>query len=135
MGRQNRKVLIEELDDAIDELLKAGPHSVADVTRALGWSTRAICPRLEQLELERRAHRVRVRLPNTPSICYRWHSGPAPGSAEVDECVMASTLPDARQRAIIPYQQSVRVFAAVGRRDPLVAALFGPAHTHQTGAP
>lgn len=127
MGRQNRKVSIEELDDAIDELLKAGPHSVAEVTRALGWSTRAICPRLEQLELEHRAHRIRVRLPNTPTICYLWHSGPAPGSATVDECIAAAALPHARQRAIVPYQQSVRVFAAVGRRDPLVAALFGPA--------
>lgn len=101
MGRQDRRVSIEELDDAIDGLLKAGPHSVTEVTRALGWSTRAICPRLEQLELEHRAHRVRVRLPNTPTVCYLWHSGPAPGS----------TAPG----------------AAIGGRAPLVAALFGPA--------
>jgi len=127
MDRQDRRVSIEDLDVAIEELLKAGPHSVIEVTRVLGWSTRAICPRLEQLALERRAHRVRVRLPNTPTVCYRWHSGPAPDSAVAPECALAAALPNAKQRAIVPFQQSVRVFPAIDRRDPLVAALFGPA--------
>ena len=99
MGRPDRKVSIDELDGAIEELLKAGSQSVTDITRALGWSTRAICPRLEQLELEQRAHRVRVRLPNSPTLCYQWHAGPDPD----------------------------HLLPAFDGRDPLVAALFGPA--------
>lgn len=135
MALQNRKVSIEDLDDAIEALLKAGPHSVTEVTRELGWSTRAVCPRLEQLELEHRAHRVRVRLPNTPTICYHWHFGPAPGGTATDQCATRAALPPARLRAIVPFQHSVREFPAIDRRDPLVAALFGPARAHATGAP
>jgi hypothetical protein len=134
MGHQDRKVPVDELAGAIEELLRAGPRSVAEVTRALGWSTRAICPRLEQLALEDRAHRVRVRLPNTPSVCYRWHAGPAPGSAAAAGTGAAATLPQARPRVIVPYQHSVSVFAAIDRRDPLVAALFGLPPMHRTGA-
>lgn len=120
-----RRLAIELLPAAIEQLLEAAGHTVLELTRVLGYSERAIRPRLEQLQLDHRAHRVRVKLRNAPGVCYRWHAGAAPDAAEEVPVV----TPDlrTRQRLGLPIQTTVREYPAVNRRDPLVAALHGPA--------
>lgn len=135
MGRQKRIVLIDQLDDTIEELLKAAPRHVNEVTRAVGWSIRTVRPRLEQLELDHRAHRVRIELATSPTVCYQWHHGPSPDAAPAAKCRLSVELPNPKLRAIIPFQYSVQNYPAIDSRDPLVAALFGPARAHQVTSP
>lgn len=120
-----RRLAIELLPAAIEQLLEAAPRAVLDLSRVLGYSERAIRPRLEQLQLDRRAHRVRVKLTKSPGVSYRWHAGAAPDS--VEQVPVATPDLCRRQRLGLPIQTIVREYPAVNRRDPLVAALHGPA--------
>jgi DNA-binding Lrp family transcriptional regulator len=129
-----RMVPIEQLQGTIEELLKAGPRSIDQLARATGWSKAAVKPRVEQLQLEGRTHRVRVQSENSPGVCYQWHFGPASGAVATAQAVLFQTPQDAEKRGIVPFQHSVRKWPAINRRDPLVIALFGPARAHQAPA-
>lgn len=117
------KVSPEELEPAVEEALKAGQCVVDAIARKLGYSTTTIKKRLEQLELAGRAHRARI--PGRLGLAYRWHPGPSPDAAPSSVHV-APALPYGKQGST-PFQYTIRTYPAIDRRDPLVAALFGPA--------
>lgn len=120
MNPQDSRVPIEQLPAAIEELLKAGPHVMDSIARELGYSVAAVRPRIAQLHLENRVHRQLVKVRIWPGgMCYTWHHGPGPDAA-------APSSPRPAGEAIVPSQKSVRSYPAINRRDPLVAALFGP---------
>ena len=134
MKRQDCRVPIEQLRGAIEELLKAGPRSIDQLARATGWSTAAVRPRVEQLQLEHRAYRVRTHFEHCPGVCYMWHYGSAIDAAIAahDELIHASHCRETRGH--VPFQNSIRAYPAIDRRDPLVAALFGPPRARRTSA-
>ena len=127
MRTQDRKVPIEQLLTAIEELLKAGPRGIGDIARALGYSPVAVRWRLEQLELEHKAHRQREQIKSWSGLYFRWHHGPAVGVDTLLAGPLSQQGASAAHQGMVPFQSTVRTFPAVNRRDPLVAALFGPA--------
>lgn len=123
----DNKVPAEQLLSAIEKALQSAPHLVDQLAHELGCSGSMVRLRLERLEAEGRAHRVRVRLENYQGKCYLWHSGPAPGSLAAARIELAQALPRADLRAHVPHQAIVRSWPLFNRRDGLVAALFGMA--------
>lgn len=124
-----RQVPVEQLTVAIEALLRAGPRVIDAIARELGYSVAAVRPRLEQLQLDGRAYRVRVRFTDWPGMCYCWHAGAAI-DAPVEQVVVTPERA-AQQRLGMPLQATVRTYPAIDRRDPLVAALFGPARRQE----
>lgn len=125
MRAQDRKVPIEELMGAIEKLLEAGPRGIGEIGRELGYSPVALRWRLEQLELENRAHRQREQVKSWSGLYYRWHHGPAAGADTLLAGSLARQQAGEAQQGMVPFQSTVRTYPAVNRRDPLVAALFG----------
>lgn len=128
MRAQDRKVPIEQLPEAIEEILNAGPRAIGEIARALGYSIVAVRTRLEQLEIEQRAHRRRLVLKSWSGVLYLWHIGADVDAPTLLDATLAQNGLSREQQAIIPFQSTVRTFPAINRRDPLVAALFGSAH-------
>ena len=128
-AHSERKVPIEQLLTAIEDALRAGPHLAEQLANDFGFSTCAVRRRLEQLEREHRAHRVRV---HGHGLCYLWHSGALPGAVIAPPIALGRELPRANLRVLVPFQSVVRTWPAFGGRDPLVTALFGPGR--QVGA-
>jgi DNA-binding HxlR family transcriptional regulator len=134
MNREEQKVPVEQLPAAIEELLKRGPRSFDQIARAVGWSQSSVRKRVEELALAGRVHRRRVRV-DCPGFSYNWFYGPAPEAAALPHCAMAQEPQRADLRAKVPFQNSVRTWPAIDRRDPLVAALFGPAPAQRSVTP
>lgn len=132
MRARDRKVPIQQLMAAIEEVLKAGPRGIGEIARELGYSPVALRWRLEQLELENRAHRQREQIKSWSGLYYRWHHGPAAGNDALFAASPVQQEAGKAQQGMVPFQSTVRTYPAVNRRDPLVAALFGP--SHQAGA-
>jgi hypothetical protein len=114
----------DPLEGAIETLLRTGPCLADQLARETGYSLAATRLRLDRLLERGRVHREKVNL-GQPRWQYLWHAGPAPvpatpraGDVETDDDLFA------------PVQTTVRSYPPVGRRDTLVAALFGPAR-HQ----
>ncbi|QGZ42697.1 hypothetical protein IP92_05772 [Pseudoduganella flava] len=113
VDRSQRRFPIEELVGQIADLLKTEPRTAYDLARLTHYSVATCRLRVAELERVGRAHRERV---NTPTGCqYVWHYGPSPSRGE------------ALGIFGIPQQSAYRVYPAINRRDPLVAALFGEA--------
>lgn len=125
-GPAKHKVPIEQLLSAIEETLKAAPRLVDQLAFELGYTASAVRPRLEQLEREHRAHRVRVKREHSQGLCHQWRYGQAPGVVLAPAIVLAQALPRAELRVVVPFQAIVRSWPAFCCRDPLVAAFFGP---------
>ena len=123
MSAPNRKVELTDLPEALLAVLAKGPREIREIAAELGYSTRAVLSRLEQLQIEQRAHRRRVQIKTWAGLCYHWYLGPdleAPAALDG-----APARPSLAQQAIVPFQSTVRTYPAINRRDPLVAALFG----------
>jgi len=127
MRAQDRKVPIEDLPEAIEEILKAGPRAIGEIARALGYSVVAVRTRLEDLEIEQRAHRRRVVLKSWSGVLYLWYFGAAIDAPTLLDGTLVQNGLSREQQGTIPFQSTVRTFPAINRRDPLVAALFGSA--------
>lgn len=120
---------VDPLERAIEALLEAGPHLADELARQAGCSLAATRQRLDRLLAQQRVHREKVNL-GQPRWQYRWHAGPATTVAETPTAE-ADTADALAQEAWTPMQRTVHDYPAVGRRDPLVAALFGRAsNTH-----
>jgi hypothetical protein len=119
MSEQKRRVPIEQLVSAIEELLGARPSIIDEIAHVLRYSAAAIRVRLHQLMQEGRAHRQRIPCVNNPAVFYRWHAGP--GAGRIDG---APSL-DMAESDLRPVQVTVHTYPVVNRRDPLVAAFFG----------
>ncbi len=113
------------LEHRIEELLASGPRLADELAREAGFSLAATRLRLERLLDRQRVHREKVQL-GQPRWQYRWHLGPpAAIPDEVPEQAMHEEQ-DMHEEDLTPSQRTVFDYPAVGRRDPLVAALFGP---------
>lgn len=112
----------DPLEAAIETLLGAGPHLADQLAHGTGYSLAATRLRLERLLERGHVHREKVNL-GQPRWQYLWHAGPAPAVAPARTEESAGDDDD----AFAPVQTTVHSYPRVGRRDPLVAALFGPA--------
>lgn len=121
-----RRVPVEQLQVAIVDLLKTGPHVIDAIARELGYSVSAVRLRLEQLQLENRAHRRRIKFEDWSGVCYAWYHGAALDAAIPPAATEAQVVLRPEDRGIVPNQRSMRTYPAITQRDPLVAALFGP---------
>ena len=110
----------DPLETAIEAQLGTGPRLADQLAHDAGYSLAATRLRLERLLERGRVHREKVNL-GQPRWQYLWHAGPTP-VAPVERAEEA-----ADDDAFAPVQTTVRSYPRVGRRDPLVAALFGPA--------
>lgn len=108
------RVALEGLPAKIANLVKAKPRTIRQLRDLTGYSIDAIRVRLYRLEGEGRVHRVYVA--RSFGFEYHWHIGPAPVTTDAPAPVPA---PGDRRAAV---------------RDPLIAALFGPARQHQQAA-
>jgi hypothetical protein len=129
-----RKVPIGQLPAAIEEALKLGPRLVDPLGVELGYSTFTIRRRLEELENEQRVYRVRIKSELGQGVCYLWHHGLAPGAKLIPRILLGQELPRIEERGSVPFQAIVRSWPAFSGRDPLVAALFGPARAEAVWA-
>ena len=111
----------DPLEVAIEALLGSGPRLADQLAHDAGYSLAATRLRLERLLEGGRIHREKVNL-GQPRWQYLWHAGPAPAAPAED-----AEEADVDDDAFVPVQTTVRSYPRVGRRDPLVAALFGPA--------
>ncbi len=126
-GPAKHKVPIEHLLSAIEETLKAAPRLVDQLVSEFGYHQTAVRSRLDQLEREHRAHRVRIKRAHSQGLCHEWRHGQAPGTVPAPVIELGQELPRAELRVIVPFQAIVRSWPKFSGRDPLVAALFGPA--------
>jgi hypothetical protein len=129
-----RKVPIAQLPAAIEEALKLGPRLVDPLGIELGYSNFTIRRRLEELENEQRVYRVRIKSELGQGVCYLWHYGLAPGAKPIPQILLGQELPRVEERGSVPFQAIVRSWPAFSGRDPLVAALFGPARAEAVWA-
>lgn len=132
MRAQDRKVPIDQLPGALVNILAAGPREIRELARELGYSVGPVLARLEQLAIEQRAHRRRVQINTWTGICYHWYLGPDANAPVVLDGAHAQDRPSLTQQVIVPFQSTVRTYPAINRRDPLVAALFGPSRQAAT---
>jgi hypothetical protein len=113
--KSERMAALEQLSAAIQKrLLNAGPDglTVPEVAEGLGFSFGAIRVRLDALLEAGRVYRERHTQLSRSAIYYTWHSIDVPAQI---------VAPDAPRRIMS------RTYPIVGRRDELVAALFGHA--------
>lgn len=128
MRTQDKRVPIGQLLTAVEDVLRNGPRTVGALSQELGYSVVAVRARLEQLELEQRAHRVKVPINSFSGFAFEWRHGAA-NDAGSSPTVLAQQRPGLADQGIVPFQSTVRTFPAINRRDPLVAALFGPSRS------
>jgi hypothetical protein len=113
--------ITDPLEAAIESLLGTRPRLADQLARDAGYSLAATRLRLDRLLARGRVHREKVNL-GQPRWQYLWHAGQAPAAAApVEEAA------DVDDDPFVPVQTTVCSYPRVGRRDPLVAALFGPA--------
>jgi hypothetical protein len=111
----------------IEEALRRKPSTVQQLCDDLGFSHAAIRIRLDDLLLSGRVHYVETVTNGGKGLAYVWHVGPASDEQLEDiqrkQAARAAVLD--RGPIGIPFQVTTRAYVPTGRRDPLVAALFG----------
>jgi hypothetical protein len=124
-----RKKDAEQLGDRIILMLQRGPAMIQQLCSELGFSRHAVHVRLRALMADGRVHYVEVVTKGGLGLAYAWQLGSAP-KEKLDELrrnqVKRAAIPD-RGPIFTPIQVSTRIYPAMNQRDPLVAALFGPA--------
>jgi hypothetical protein len=122
--KSERQAFLERLSDLVEQrLVEAAPDGLTlqEATRGFPVATSTVRERLEALEELGIVHRVRHTVPGRVGMFFLWHIGAKPAAAYVEKHT-PNALPGS-----VPRQPTFRVYPAVDRRDPLVAALFGPA--------
>lgn len=114
---------VADLRAAISSLLKQRPHTVPELAEELGYCASSIRTRLDVLEQRGLAHRVSRLISPAGGRLHIWHDGLAP-----------AVEPEPTAERPIPGELPKRFFKssypAVGKRDYLVAALFGAPREH-----
>lgn len=125
-------VPIDQLETAIEDLLTRQPHTVAQLSAALGFAEETIRKRLGWLEEVDRVHRISnkpggsgARLENI------WRIGEFVPSVEfpsqnLRKDQIKTVKSDKGEK---PRQPTIKIYPPIGRRDELVSALFGPARS------
>jgi len=129
MRHHKSKQAYLELSSQIEEALQRKPSTIQELCRQLGFSHHAIRVRLVALMAAGRVHYVKEVTSCGLGVAHMWHPGPA-SKEQLDELQRKqharAAVPD-RGPISIPSQVTTRAFPLVHSRDPLVAALFGPA--------
>lgn len=115
------------LTETIINLLAEEPRTVLALADMLGCAPNTIGARLRRLEATRQAHRARI--VGKKGMHYLWHSGPAdravyPLPLEPEPVI---ELDDDAPGAGQPNRTFTSVYTIDTPRDPIIAALFGPA--------
>lgn len=110
-------VPLNQVKPAILAHLESAPRKLHELAILVGYSEHTVREHLLDLESEQRAHRVRGAHAGAGGKIWLWHAGPAPEIEELEEIIPGETT----------RQHVVRTYPIIGRRDNLVAALFGPA--------
>jgi hypothetical protein len=105
-----RRFPITDIQRAVQDCLSTAPRVVDELERLTGFATASIRVCLARLEADQQVYRERVGIKRASGYYYLWHSGPAP---KIDPAV--------------PSKHIIQNYEPIGRRDDLVAALFGPA--------
>jgi hypothetical protein len=117
------------LTSQIEEALQRKPSTIQELCQELGFSRHAIHVRLMSLLLAGRFHYVEAVTSGGLGLAHVWFPGPAP-KEQLDELqrkqLARAAVPD-RGPICTPCQVTTRAYQPVDDRDPLVAALFGPA--------
>jgi hypothetical protein len=112
------RAALAQLNDQILELLAQGQQSAEGLARVTGFSGSTIRARLSELRLIGKAHCVQD--PSSKlGARFFWHAGAGEGVRTVDSPALSLAT---------AYQVTLKVYPIENRRDPLVAALFGPAN-------
>jgi hypothetical protein len=122
--KSERQAALERLAEVVEQRLRDNAPdglTLREVAEGVGFATSTVRVRLEALEEMGFVHRVRHTMPGKTSIYFMWHIGAKPSTAYVEKHT-PNVLPGS-----VPRQPTLRVYPPVNRRDPLVAALFGPA--------
>ena len=115
-GPYPRHVPSAALKAELERQLQLAPRMLHVLARLLGYSESSVRVRLLELEEERRVHRVPVRRTAAGGRRWEWHAGAMQEGFADDEVGPGE----------IPRQAVVHQYPSVGRRENLVAALFGP---------
>jgi hypothetical protein len=113
----------------IEETLRLAPCTVRQLCERLAASHASIRLRLDDMMVSGRVHYVETATFGGRGLAYVWHLGAA-SQEQLDEVRRKQA---ARADVIdrgpigIPCQVTTRAYVPTNRRDPLVAALFGPA--------
>lgn len=118
------RVPIQELAEAVHAVLVQGDGITAlELVPVLGYSHGTIRKRLRALEDLGRAHTIKKSSGKHGGFTFIWYAGQA-----VAATAPAPAIEGAYVAPIdMPQRRTIRVYPPVNRRDPLVAALFGPA--------
>ena len=122
--KSDRQAALERLTEVVEQrLVDNAPDGLTlqEVSAGVGFAPSTVRVRLEALEEMGIVHRVRHTIPGYSGKYFLWHIGAKPKEAFVKK-----HTPNARPGSV-PRQPILRVYPPVNRRDPLVAALFGPA--------
>lgn len=108
---------ILELPSAILDLITLYPRTADALAEAVGYSVTTVRQRLDVLEERARIHRIGHKNVGNSGTTYTWHAGLAPAAVE-------APVPDA-EPIELPRRFFKTKYPTIGKRDYLVAALFG----------
>jgi DNA-binding IclR family transcriptional regulator len=111
----------EQLADKLLELLAKTPATIDDLAALTGYSSDTVRLRLLRMEEAGCVRREQHSLLNWGGFQYTWH---ATGAPLLDLSADAEKI---ARRDGEPHQVTVKAYPTIGRRDPLVASLFGQA--------
>jgi DNA-binding IclR family transcriptional regulator len=115
-----------ELADKLLELVAKTPATIDDLATLTGYSGDTVRLRLMRLEEGGCVRREQHSLLNWGGFQYIWH---ATGEPFLD---LSTEVKKLAMRGGEPHQVTVKAYPTIGRRDPLVASLFGPACVEAT---
>ena len=109
-----RMAALEQLQSVIESRLQnAGPEglTVPEVAEGLGFALGTVRARLDALQKAGRIYREHHTQPGRTAVYFTYHAAEPTDTAVLDA----------------PRRTSLRTYPPIGRRDELVAALFGQA--------
>ena len=111
------RVPTHELCAVILSKLQMHSCTAGELADMIGYNITTIRKRLEVLEERKLVHRIDHKNATNSGTTFTWHAGLAPDA-------VAGPVPDS-DPIEVPRRFFATSFPPVGRRDPLVAALFG----------
>lgn len=121
MTKPTQRIPAGELLAAIDDFIKVHSRTTAELVKLTRYSDCSVRKRLVVLEERGIIHKIAERCDNGMGLTFHWHAGPVPSKSETSKHVSKPILGETPRRFFLT------TYPAVGRRDALVAALFGPA--------
>jgi DNA-binding IclR family transcriptional regulator len=119
-GLPHHLIPLEQLPAAILRTLQIAPRTVKELSGLVGYSESELRRQLVVLESDHDAHRTLTNQPTPGVRAWVWHFGAGESTPprKYAERAIKGEMPRRRIRTTYPN---------VGRRDPLVSALFGHA--------